>query len=210
MTKPNSTLIAIILDRSGSMQSVKDATIKGFNEFLQGQKAVPGECKLSLVQFDDQYEVNYLAKNIQEATPLNHETYQPRGSTALLDAIGRTIIQTGKGLEGMAETDRPSKVIIVIQTDGFENASREFDKLKISDMIKHQRDVYQWEFIFLGAGQDAIMSAASIGISSATAMTYNNTETGTKAMYSTLSASISRSRSGGSSAWTDEERKVNS
>src|SRR5689334_14920077 len=115
MTKANSTLITVILDRSGSMGSVRYATIKGFNEFLQGQKAGPDEAKISLIQFDDHYEVNYLAKRIQEAAPLSHETYIPRGGTALVDAIGRTLIETGKTLEAMREEERPSKVFVVIQ-----------------------------------------------------------------------------------------------
>ncbi len=207
--KQNSTLITIILDRSGSMGSVRDATITGFNEFLKGQQAVTGEAKMSLIQFDDAYEINFMAKEIGEVKPLTHETYQPRGGTALLDAIGRTIIETGKTLSEMKEEDRPTKVIVVIQTDGQDNQSREFNKIKISEMIKLQRDTYKWDFIFLGAGQDAIMSASTMGIGAAHAMSYNSTQKGSQAVYATMDSLVTRGRKGFSTEITKEERIAN-
>ena len=124
--------ITIILDRSGSMESVKDDTIGGFNSFLAEQQKVAGEAVLSLVQFDDQYEVVYQDKDIRAADRLTEATFQPRGMTALLDAVGRTINAVGQRLASLPETERPDKVVLVIMTDGFENSSHEFSAAKIS------------------------------------------------------------------------------
>lgn len=215
MTQPNSTLITVILDRSGSMGPLQQATIAGFNEFLKGQQAAPGEAQISLIQFDNAYEVNYLARPIKEAPPLTAETYQPRGSTALYDAIGRTIIQTGATLAGLPEASRPSKVIVVIDTDGEENASQEFSGKQINTMIREQTDKYAWEFIFLGANQDAILSASVLGISAQNALNTKASVMGTSAKYQTVNAYALRSRGFGVSGqsmnngFTDEEREAN-
>jgi hypothetical protein len=171
--KDNYTHVSIVLDRSGSMSSCEDVTREGFNTFVTKQQKEKGEATVSLVQFDDQYEVNYEFKNLQDVPLLTKTTYTPRGMTALLDAIGKTINSTGKRLAQMEEKDRPSKVLFVIQTDGFENNSNEFTREKIFEMIKHQREKYQWGFVFLGANQDAIATATSYGISANSAMSYN-------------------------------------
>lgn len=210
MTRPDSTLITMILDRSGSMGDVRESTIDGFNEFLKGQKTLPGEAKLSLIQFDHEYEVNYLARDIKYVSRLNLDTYEPRGSTALLDAIGRTIEETGKALAAMDEEKRPSKVIVVITTDGHENASQTFTRPKVMEMIKEQKDKYQWEFIYLGANQDAIQAGASLGIGMQNAMNYQSTEKGATIMYASLSASIGRARGGGTLDFLEDERLANS
>jgi hypothetical protein len=96
MTKENSVLIAVVQDKSGSMEDVRAAAISGFNEFLQSQKALPGEARFSLIQFDTTYAIRYLGKPIKDVEPLTEETYKPGGGTALLDAIGRIITETGK------------------------------------------------------------------------------------------------------------------
>ena len=115
----NKTDITIILDRSGSMESVKTDTIGGFNSFLSEQQKVTGEASLSLVQFDDQYEVVYLDKDINSADKLTEATFQPRGMTALYDAIGRTINSVGQRLSSTPENERPDKVIFVILNGWF-------------------------------------------------------------------------------------------
>src|SRR5688572_15913233 len=117
------THITILLDRSGSMEPVRDAVIEGLNGFLKTHQTLPGQCTLSLYQFDYAYESNYVMAPIGSVTPLSHATYQPRGSTALYDSLRRSIDETGAYLNGMREQDRPEKVIFVIQTDGYENAS---------------------------------------------------------------------------------------
>lgn len=207
--KSNHTDITIVLDRSGSMQSVATDTIGGFNKFLADQQAAPGTAAITLNQFDDKYERIIDAKPIAEAKPLDGTTFVPRGSTALLDAIGKSIEDTGKRLEGTPENDRPSKVVCVIITDGHENASHRFSRQQIDAMIREQRDKWQWEFVFLGANQDAIATAASMGIPAAAAMSYAGNAAGTTAAYASVSRAMSMMRSGGAKgmAFSDEDRK---
>lgn len=208
--KENYTDINIVLDRSGSMEAVKSDTIGGFNSFLSEQKAVEGEATITLVQFDDVYEEVYKAVPIAEAKPLDTETFVPRGWTALLDAIGRTIIDTGKRLASIKEEERPENVIFVILTDGLENASREFDRQRISEMISHQRDVYNWEFVFLGANQDAIATAGDMGITQANALTYAANPAGTQAAFGSVAKNVAayRMKVAASPAFSAEDREV--
>lgn len=190
----NKTDITIILDRSGSMASVKDDTIGGFNNFLSEQQKIEGEAVLSLVQFDDQYETVYLDKDINSAAKLTDATFQPRGMTALFDAVGRTINSVGQRLAALSEAERPDKILLVIMTDGFENSSREFNAAKVGEMIKHQRDVYNWQFMFIGANQDAVLSAEAINIPAAAALTYAANEQGTRAAYSMMAKKVGNYR----------------
>lgn len=207
--KPNYTDITVVLDRSGSMADVKTDTIGGFNTFLSDQVKVPGEATITLNQFDDVFEHVIKAEPIRNARPLSDSTYVPRGSTALLDAIGRSINETGKRLESMKEEDRPSKVVMVIVTDGFENASKEFTKDKVNAMISEQRDKWNWEFVFLGANQDAISTASSFGIQAANAMTYASNAKGTSDSYKSLSKNLTAFRCATkmSMSFDDEDRK---
>ncbi|MGI0494675.1 vWA domain-containing protein [Alkalinema pantanalense CENA528] len=194
--KSHYTDINIVLDRSGSMQSIKADTIGGFNAFLEQQKQVPGEATITLAQFDDVYEVVYRAIPLHQAPELNDRTFVPRSSTALLDAIGRTINETGSRLAAMAEVDRPSHVIFVILTDGEENASQQFSALQINQMIRHQSDVYNWEFVFLGANQDAITTASKLGMKADQAITYAASPAGTQAAFKAMSRNMARFREG--------------
>ncbi len=188
MIRTQLTDIIIVLDRSGSMASVRDATIDAFNGYVRSQQDGPGNVQLSLIQFDDQYEPVMTCVPIAKVRDLDTRTYQPRGCTALLDAIGRTIVSTGKRLRKMRENERPDKVLFVVQTDGFENASKQFKPHQISEMIAEQRDKYSWQFVFLGANQDAIMSAARFGIPAAAALSYGGTQAGTMAAFNALGA----------------------
>lgn len=190
----NYTKIAVILDRSGSMDSIKSATIEGYNSFLRGQQEVEGRCDISLYQFDDKYEVVYEDRDISKAPFLNNTNFVPRGNTALLDAIGRTVNHLGNKLHKLREQDRPEKVIVVIQTDGYENASQEFSRSGVRDMITHQKEKYNWVFVFLGANQDAIITAQSYGINVGTSITYSSNYTGTSNTYSALTALCSGAR----------------
>ena len=156
------TEIAYILDRSGSMQSMQEPAVAAFNDFIKSQLDVPGDACLTLVQFDDAYEVPVSAKPIQDVPQLTAATYTPRGSTALLDAIGRTIKETDRRISALPGGDKPGKVILAIFTDGEENASREYSAKHISDLIRLYRDTKGWEFLFLAANQDAIASAAAM------------------------------------------------
>lgn len=202
------TDIVMILDRSGSMERIAADTIGGVNKFLTDQKAVPGEATFTLVQFDDRYEVPYDAVPIARAEPLTAQTFVPRGSTALLDAIGRAIDDAGNRLKAMAASALPDKVVCVIVTDGQENASLHFKRKDIFDKITHQRDIYKWEFVFLGANQDAIAEAGALGIGAAAAMNYAATASGTSASYGAVSANLRAMRTGHATAmaFSEEDR----
>ncbi len=159
---PHLTEIAYLLDRSGSMAPMQEAAVAAFNDFLRVQQDVPGEARLTLVQFDDAYEVHVKARSLREVPQLTAATYQPRGSTALLDAIGRTVLDLDRRLATLSEADKPGKVIVAIFTDGLENASREFTHPQIGDLIREHREARGWEFLFLAANQDAIATASAM------------------------------------------------
>lgn len=156
--------IAYILDRSGSMAPMQEAAIAAFNDFVRSQLDLPGDARLTLVQFDDRYEVPIPATPVQDVLELTAATYVPRGSTALLDAIGRTVLSLDQRLQSTPESERPAKVIVAIFTDGMENASREFTSQQIGALIQRFRDGQGWEFLFLAANQDAIASAAALRV----------------------------------------------
>jgi hypothetical protein len=204
--KENFTRIAIILDRSGSMESCKESTVAGFNEFIRTQKEIPGEATVKLVQFDDQYETVF-DKRLKECPELTQNTFVPRGSTALLDAQGRTVVELGRELAALAEPERPSKVIVVTLTDGLENASKEYNLDKIGEMIREQRDKYNWDFVFLGANQDAIATAAAMSIPLPSAMSYSTSKAGVAATMAAVSHYVGAARSGRSAAFSAEDRE---
>lgn len=172
----NLTQITIILDRSGSMSSVRDATISGFNEFVLGQKSAAGTANLTLIQFDSENSQEVVFdRAINEIPKLTAEQFVPRGGTPLHDAMGRAITELGAKILRTPEAERPGKVVIVTMTDGQENASREYESKKIAAMIKHQQDVYKWQFLFLGANQDAILTGERLGIHAMNSVTYSGT-----------------------------------
>ena len=170
--------LTVVLDRSGSMHACRQGTIDGFNKFLADQKAVPGEGCWTLVQFDDQYQIDYAQVDQRDVSPLSVESYGPRGGTALYDAICRTIDDTGRRLAALPEYLRPNKVMVVIITDGYENTSRTFNKHHVNERIAHQRDKYGWQFLFLGANQDAIATATSLGMARSSALSWIDTSYG--------------------------------
>ncbi len=184
------TEIAVVQDKSGSMSSVRDDTIGGFNTFLAEQKKAPGKCTFTLMQFDTTFNLLYTGEDIQKVEPLTHKTYMPGGSTALLDAISRTILTTGQRLEAMKEEERPARVIVAILTDGQENASQEFGgpsgRAKVFEMIKAQTDKYNWVFVFIGANQDGIQAGSGMGITVANSISTANNTKGVTAAYVSL------------------------
>ena len=169
MTDPTYTDITMVLDRSGSMQSIKDDTIGGFDAFIGEQRRLPGRCTVSLVQFDNVYEEVYTGRDLADVPSL---TLVPRGSTAMLDAIGRAVNATGARLAAMPEDRRPGTVIVGIMTDGLENASREFTYPMVKALIEQQEQVYGWTFMYMGANQDAIEVGASLGVARDRSLTY--------------------------------------
>lgn len=193
---PNQDLTEIIcvIDRSGSMDSIKTDAIGGFNSFINEQKKVPGEARLTLVLFNDGYEFLHEGIPLEDVPPLDETTFVPAGMTALLDAVGRTIDSVGERLSKTPEPERPSQVIMAILTDGEENHSTEYTREQVFQRITHQRDVYKWEFMFLAANQDAIEEGSKIGIDAADAFNFDATDQGTKAAYMTMSESITTRR----------------
>jgi hypothetical protein len=188
--KENSTLIVFLLDRSGSMGKVRDDTIGGFNVFVDKQrKETKGEVKLTLIQFDNKYELNYALMPLDKVSALTQETYVPRGNTALIDSMVRAIRDTGIVLSSMSEAERPSRVIFVTVTDGEENSSKEFNSMQLREMINHQRSKYSWDFIYLGANHDAFTTAAQYGYFASSTGNWNYANTGMA--YTTVADSIS-------------------
>jgi hypothetical protein len=242
------THIAVVLDSSGSMASILDDTIGGFNVFLKGQKEAEGEATLTLVEFaqrsgwtqpgiwgpntlipgtpnpanpldfgkTDGVNINVKLDftPIKAVPELTRKTYVPTGGTPLLDTIAETIIRTGKSLAAMPESLRPAKVLFVIITDGEENESRVYNHQRVMEMIKHQSIVYKWEFMYLGANQDAIQVGASFGVSAARSMSYGTTKDAIGSTYGVLASKTMAFRSAGNAAevqaalnFTAEERK---
>ena len=193
--KENLTEIVFILDESGSMSSLRDDTIGGFNSYVEDQKKEPGEAYLTTVCFDDEYRLIHDHVNLQDVAPLSHKDYSPRGCTALMDAVGRTINSVGARLAATPEEERPSHVIFVITTDGYENASKEFTRSQVKKMIEHQQSKYSWQFIFIGAGIDAYSEAESIGIGGMCTMSASKSSKGVVDTYYSVSNATTMVRS---------------
>lgn len=193
--KKNLTEMVFILDRSGSMQSLTSDTIGGFNSMIESQKNEEGEAYVTTVLFNSSYDILHDHVNIHDIKPITSKEYCAFGCTALLDALGNTINSIGNRLSNTPEDERPDKVIFVITTDGFENASQEFDKKTVKEMIEHQQDKYSWQFMFLGANMDAVGEAASYGIKASHAHTYTANSVGTASVYTSLDSAMSCLRS---------------
>lgn len=193
--KDNLTELVFILDKSGSMSGLESDTIGGYNSMLAKQKNEPGEAVVTTVLFDDNYELLHDRIDIQAVEPITEQDYEVGGTTALLDAVGRTIRKIGNAHKRTSPDYRAGKVLFVITTDGQENASREYSYAKIKTLIERQKEKYGWEFIFLGANIDAIKSAAQFGISASRAANYNADGEGVSLNYAAVSMAISNLRS---------------
>jgi uncharacterized protein YegL len=193
--KKGLTEIVYILDQSGSMSNIKSDAIGGFNSFLNEQKSVEGEANMTIIFFDHEYIVYNSGQNLQSVEPLNDRIYVPRGNTGLYDAVGKTIVDVGNRLAETPENERPERVIIAIFTDGEENCSKLYTAEDIGRMIEHQQTAYNWEFMYLGCNQDAMLTAKRMGIHNYANVGY--TTQGMDSMYSTLSRSVSGYRSCG-------------
>lgn len=223
-TEEINTYIHFILDRSGSMYEIIHDTIGGFNSFIKQQKEnitkdydildnngnsikQKTNIKFSLYQFDHEYIIDYENKPITEVEELNLTTFLPRGQTALLDAIGMTI-------KTIKKKKKDDNIIVVILTDGEENSSKEYSKEHINKLITEKRKD-GFEFVFLGANQDAIKSAGRLGISQNSAMTYSANKKNVNACFRGLSDAIERTYSTPQAAgrrinFTQEERTMSS
>lgn len=182
--------LVFILDRSGSMSGLEEQTIGGFNRLISEQKEVKGEAIVSTVLFDDAFEVIHNRLPIQRIESMTSKEYYVRGSTALLDAIGRSIIKIRRVHKQLNESDIPEKTLFFITTDGMENASTEFDYEKVSEYISLQKEKYNWEFIFIGANIDAIKTAKKFGVDANRAVNYKADERGTNLGYKVMNETI--------------------
>lgn len=192
--KKGLTELVFILDRSGSMIGLESDTIGGYNAMLEKQKSELGEVLITTVLFDDRYELLHDSINIRGIEPITDKEYFVRGSTALLDAVGKTINKIGNVQKHTTKDERAEHVMFVITTDGMENASREFTYEKVREMIENQKSKYGWEFIFLGANIDAISTAERFGISKDRATNYNADSEGTLLNYEVISEAVSSIR----------------
>ncbi len=183
MTDSNKTLIAALLDRSGSMDESKEFTEGGWRELINTQRSEPEYCEVMLAQFDTEYEVLYPPTAIAAVPEF---VVVPRGMTALLDSAGKFIIEVGELLAALPEDQRPGRVICLIMTDGMENSSHQWDWEAVKKLIIQQREVYGWKFIFLGADIDAVKVGARMGVDPRYAMTFD------KRSHSTVRAAYAR------------------
>jgi uncharacterized protein YegL len=206
--KKGLTELAMVLDRSGSMAATADDAIGGFNAFLHDQKKQPGELLVTVVGFDDQYEVWRDRAPIADVPSLTRETFVPRGSTALLDAIGRTVDTLGKRVDEAPEAERPEQVVVVIITDGEENASRQYSVQDVFDKVRRREQDHGWRFTFIGANQDAIATAARLGVDRGAAMSSAPGRRGTLGTYAAISRAVSAIRKdpGRWKAYSKEDR----
>jgi hypothetical protein len=199
MTNPDLTLIAALLDRTGSMESCKRATEDGFNELINSQKQLPDRAVVTLAQFDQHPgapvpDSVYTNKPITDVPKLN---LKPRGMTPLLDATGAFITSIGAQLNALEEDRRPGKVICLIMTDGMENASTEWTWERVQELIKQQTEVYSWQFMFLGANIDAVQVGGRMGFTRDASITYDSADyDSTNAVWAATSANVSGLRSG--------------
>jgi hypothetical protein len=207
MTDPQRTLIAALLDRSGSMDSIKSDTEGGFNALIADQRSQPGEATVTLAQFDTEYEVVYANRPIADVPPLD---LQPRSMTALHDALGRLITDVGAELAARPDDERPGHVIVVVMTDGLENASVEWTADAVKAAVKRQENEYSWNFVFLGANMDAVAVGQQMGFAADRSMTYDANSDGVAAAVASTSAYMSRRRAAAPAAavagFSDEDR----
>lgn len=191
MTNPQLSLVAALLDRSGSMNAIADDTRGGFDSFITKEGESDGSTVVTLAQFDDQYELVYSSKPIVDVPPL---VLQPRGTTALYDAVGRLVTEVGAELAALPEDDRPGSVTVLVMTDGHENASKEWTNTAVRELIAKQERDYQWDFVFLGSNIDAVEVGADLGFARDKSMTYVSTTVGVTAAFDSVASYRDRKR----------------
>lgn len=203
MTDPNYTALLLVIDRSGSMTSIRDDMIGGVQQLLRDQAAQPGMLTVDVVTFDDVVEWQHSFADPADVTV----ELVPRGSTALFDALGGAIAHFGQKLAELPEHARPGIVTVVVVTDGEENASKEWTSQSVSESVAHQRDTYGWDFVFLGANQDAALSARRVGIDPQSALNFAAAPTAVRASQQHVGRYLSDLRGGNKKGFTDEERR---
>ena len=195
--KNNITELVFILDRSGSMSGLESDTIGGFNAMIARQKNENSVCFVTTVLFDTRFERIHDRLKIEDVPAMTERDYTPGGCTALLDAIGDTVRHIARIHKYARPEDVPEKTVVVITTDGLENASHHYTLKEIRQLIEHEREKYGWEFLFLGADIDAVEAAGSIGISSARTANFMHDDRGVELCFEAVSNAVSAVRSRG-------------
>ena len=197
--KSGLTYIIFVIDRSGSMASIRDDMIGGFNTFIQTQRdAKLGQCKVFAYKFDTEYEIMFEDRDLSEVPALDRSSYSPRGDTALYDSLGKTISDMGQRLASMKEEDRPEKVLVVTITDGEDNSRLRGERYtrysadKVKEMVDHQTKNYKWDFAYIGANQDAWAVGGRMGVASN--LNYTATSAGTAYAFDNLARSTNNYR----------------
>ena len=204
MTDSNKTAVALVIDRSGSMGSIRLETENSINQFLDEQKALDGELLVHIVDFDTEISTQV---ELTDAGNVDKYVLQPRGLTALHDEIGKTIVDFGARLAALPEDERPGKVLFVTVTDGGENASQEYKDIDVvKRMVEEQTNTYSWDFVFLGANQDAVLVGQSLGHSAGSSLTYDPGNIAVAA--SALSSYTTTYRGKGSASFKDSDRQA--
>lgn len=194
MTNTDLTLVAALVDRSGSMADIAADMRGGFDTYIANERRQPGTTMVTLAQFDDHYEVVYPSRPISTVPPLELE---PRGMTALLDAIGRFITEVGSGLAALPEDQRPGDVTVLVMTDGHENASTEWTIDAVRQLISQQETDYSWDFVFMGANMDAVQVGESLGFAPGKSLTYDADGDAVQGAWDAMSGYSARKRSRG-------------
>ncbi len=196
----NLTELVFILDMSGSMGPLAKDTIGGYNSLLNEQKKLGQEnpalkANVTTVLFDDRYILLHDRADINSVPDITEKEYVPRGMTAMLDAIGRTLVSVGQKLAAMPEEERPGLVSVTIITDGYENASKEYRWNTVQKMIKEQREKYSWVFSFIGANIDVEKTSDDLGIDRKMSRMFTASKVGSASVFASLTRGTSAMRS---------------
>lgn len=204
MTQQGYTALVFVIDRSGSMMSIHQEVEGSLKAMVKKEASHPGKITVDTVFFDDRYEERSVF-----ASPDDVDfTIQPRGMTALYDAVGKKITSFGQALAQLPEAERPEKVLFIIATDGLENNSKEYSSAVIARMIDEQKTKYSWQFTFLGANQDAVLTAAKLNISQNDAITFQADASGVTGVVSALSSYTRSFRAGSVPMYSDKDRSA--
>ena len=190
------TELVFILDRSGSMSGLESDTIGGFNAMIEKQKREEGQTVVSTVLFDSETQVLHDRLPLEKILPMTEDDYTVRGTTALLDAVGKAIHHIGNVHKYARIEDRPDRTLFVITTDGYENCSRQYDYPRVRQMIERQKEKYGWEFLFLGANIDAAKEAGRLGIAAEHAANYHADSAGTALTFDAVAEAVTAVRKG--------------
>ena len=192
--KQGLTHLIFVVDRSASMSSIASEMITGYNQFIKKQKENASECYVSFYQFDDQYDTVFERVALTDVKELNDDTYQPRGSTALFDAMGNTINNYGKYLSELPEDQRPERILFVTITDGENNTSKIFTLEQVANMVKHQTEVYSWDFVFLGSNIDAWSAGSTMNFRASSTMQFANVGGSVRSAFDSLAKNTMKYR----------------